>query len=222
MVESLLDAVSRQSLVPDAVHLVLDGYEGITSPALPLFPLMVIEHRMLTTGGPGGRWRVVPELPDDAVLVVFDDDQCLDDKRVVEALVKTVLDGGAASYMGVDTNGCGGVLGARTRLVSLAAGVSAYRVVDLVGLGETAAEVQEKCGFDPFGELGDDDAVVSAHLWRKGVTVRATGPLEVHEALGGQEGSQFVQRQAAQARNGRGMFWQREQIARVTGWPWRV
>lgn len=219
MVESLLVSIVHQSRVPDRVNLVLDGYEGIPSPAYPP-SLDVIEHRMPTTGGPGGRWRAVKEMPREAVLINFDDDQCLAGADVIETMAKAVENGGAASYMGMTVDGGGGVLGAGTELVSIAAGTLALHVADLDGLEETLAEVREKGGFDAWGVLGDDDAVISAHLWRKGVVMRATGPLALYEAPGAQEGSQFVQRQAV--RDGRGMFWQREAIAKIIGWPWRM
>lgn len=224
-VEALLRAVAGQTVVPNLVHLVLDRYKyaGAAEFAAPECPtsLAVIEYRMPTTGGPGGRWRAARGMPVDEILVNLDDDMVLDAPDVIEALVEgTHKTGGVVSHLGVYPSGWSGVAPAGSPLIALAAGAMACRAGDLAGLEATRAEVLEKCGFDPFGPLGDDDALVSAHLWRRGIPIRATGPLAIYEAPAAQDGSQFQLRREESLRNGRPLFWQRKEIARVTGWPW--
>lgn len=228
MVESLLCSVAARSAtgqpaVPEFVHLVLDDgyyYEKLPSPEIPA-GLTVREYRLPPTGGPGGRWRVVKEIPEDVILVNLDDDQCLGSTEVLWRLVHYAGSWNAAvSYMGMSPTGAGGVLGTGELLVSIAAGVFAVRASALADLNETLSQIRRECGFDPFGILGDDDAVISAHLWRTGVAMRATGPLTVHEAPGAQVASQFEKRRDQKVRDGRSLFWQRAAIAKLTGWPW--
>lgn len=213
----LLVEVAAQSVLPDVLHLVLDGYAyGVPIPWYGTLP--VREHRTAIPTGPGGRWRVLADVPPEATLVVLDDDQEVHGRDVAEGLVAAVASGGAAAHFGTDPSGWGAVHPAGTPLLSMGAACMAIRAADLAGLGGTLAEIREKCGFDPFGNGGDDEAVVSAHLWRQGTPMRATGPIAVREALGTQAGSQFERRRAASG--GRSVFWQREEIRRVTGWPW--
>jgi hypothetical protein len=221
-VEYLLAGVAQQSFVPDQVHLVLDSAVGgnlLPTPQLPS-TLAVTEYRMPTTGGPGGRWRVLPQVPPDAALLVLDDDQIFGAPNILETLIKSIANGGAAAYRGTTHSGSG-VSASGELLLSMGSGMMACWVADLQDLDSTVAEIREKCGFDPFGPLGDDEAVVSTHLWRKKIPMRATGPLPVYEAQGGtQVNSQFQRRLAASRLEGRSLFWQRQKIAKVTGWPW--
>lgn len=216
--ERLLAALADQTVAPDAVHLCLEGYADLPSPCYPS-GLTVREYRTAEASGPGARWRVLPEIPREAVVIVLDDDQQVIGRDVVEALVHAIDRGGAASCMGVDADGWGMCFPAGTELVAVAAGTMVARAADLEGLEGTRAEIRERCGFDPCGDGGDDEAVVSAHLWRRGVPMRAAGPIAVREAPGTQDGSQSERRRAL--RGDRHPSWQRREIRRATGWPWR-
>ena len=215
--ERLLATLSKQTLVSDMMHLVLDGYVDASAPLYSPF-FNVVEYRTATPLGPGGRWRVLKFLPQDAILVVLDDDQILLESDVIERLVRFVEHGGAAAGMGTNLGGWGGAHPAGTPLISVGAATMALRVEDVFDLDVTLEEIRSKCNFDPFADGGDDDAVVSAHLWRKGVPMRAAGLLGVATDEQAQVGSQFEKRKAAGGK--RSLFWQREEIRRVTGWPW--
>jgi hypothetical protein len=218
MVEGLICMISDQSFIPDEIHLVLDRYDTSISPTFSDV-LPVVLHRWPTTGGPGGRWRIAEELPEDAILINLDDDQCLDAPNVLEVLIQAVENYiGVISYRGTYLSGHAGVAPLGHPLICISAGVMACYVKNLQGLEATLKEIREKCNFDPFGDMGDDDAVLSTHFWKKNIPMYATGELAVHEAPGAQENSQFEKRR----RDNRPLFWQRQEIAKVTGWPWRL
>lgn len=216
-VENLLSALSTQTFVPAVLHLCLEGYGDLPSPRYP-DTLTVVEHRSEKASGPGARWRVLSQIPAEAVLVVLDDDRKLLGQDVIEGLVKAVEGGGAASLMGTEPTGWGLMFTKGKHLIAMGAAVMVLHMSDLVGLDETLSEIRSKCGFDPFADAGDDEAVIAAHLWRKGVIMRATGPLAIVETPGTQVGSQFEKRRATKGT--RSLFWQRQEIRRVTGWPW--
>jgi hypothetical protein len=223
MCDALLEAVSQQTIVPVQVHLVPDQYPNDDAPYTPW--LHVANYRFDTTGGPGGRWRVLRHLPDGVALVVLDDDQLLASNDVIEQLIDAAGTGfpnapAAAAYRGIFPSGWGGAAAKGAPLIAVACGALACPAAALAGLEATAAEIREKCGFDPWGPLGDDDAVVSFHLWRRGVPMRAAGMLQIFDAPGSQADSQFERRRAAQAADGKPIFWQRRAIAAAFGWPW--
>jgi len=215
--ERLLVSLPKQSLVPDFVHLVLDGYFDSPTPVcqMPHTTYPSIQRR-----GPGGRWRVLPHVPKDAILIVLDDDQEIFGPDVIKNLVSAVDPTGAAALSGTNENSLGGSFSKGRTLISMGAAVMALHVADLAGLSETLAEIRKKCDFDPFADLGDDEAVISAHLWKRGVPMRATGPLAIRQAFGSQVGSQFSRRR--ESSGSRSTFWQREAIAKATGWPWKT
>jgi hypothetical protein len=220
-VSRLLVDLSQQSVLPDCLHLVLDGYGEDAAPSCATFPegvrLSVV--RTPAPSGPGGRWKVALGMPADALLVVMDDDQRLCAPDIVETLVRSVRErGGAVSHMGTDKTGWGMAFPAGTELIAMGAAMMALRVGDLVGLEATLEEVRSKGGFDPFGDAGDDEAVVAAHLWKRGVTMRASGPLKVLTDTSAQAHSQSSRRMAS--RGTKHPFWQRHEIRRITGWPW--
>jgi hypothetical protein len=217
-VEDLLGAIPNQTLLPDQIHLCLDGYGDLPSPKY-LRNLAVTEYRTIELSGPGGRWRILPKIPKDATLIVLDDDQIIFGPDVLATLVKLVAPFVAVAFGGTNYQGFGGAFPEGMEMISMGAACMAMRAVDLEGLGDTYNEIREKCGFDPFGDGGDDEAVIAAHLFRKGVAMQATGPLDITTAGGTQEGSQFERRLAG--KGSRSVFWQREEIARVTGWSWR-
>lgn len=216
----LLGDIQKQSLQPRFVHLVLDGYGDDSLPRdLPL-PIRICEYRTAKPSGPGGRWRVLREgsITGADVLVVFDDDQILMGPTVIENFVRVIGDG-ATAYRGTDLRGSGGCVFPEGRpLICMGAGAMAVHPADLAGLDEMRAEIQTKCGFDPFADGGDDQAVVSAHLWRKGVPMRAAGFLEIfmQQELNG--GSQQEKRRSTKGT--KSFFWQSEAIRAATGWPW--
>jgi polyribonucleotide nucleotidyltransferase len=95
-VSRLLVDLSQQSVLPDCLHLVLDGYGEDAAPSCATFPegvrLSVV--RTPAPSGPGGRWKVALGMPADALLVVMDDDQRLCAPDIVETLVRSVRERG--------------------------------------------------------------------------------------------------------------------------------
>lgn len=217
--ERLLVGVAAQTAVPKTVHLFLDGYANEPRPAVPE-ALHVEVYVTEKLSGPGARWDVLGGTCSEAdVLVVLDDDQQLMSSAAIERLALGVTPAAfAAAQGGTDVAGWGGMHPAGTELVAMGAAAMAVCPRDLDGLHATRAEVREKCDFNPFGDGGDDEAVIALHLWRRHVKMQATGEIGIIEAPGTQTGSQFERRQMM--RGHRSLFWQREAIRRVSGWPW--
>ena len=224
--ERLLGELARQSRPPDGLVLVLDGYGDGPYPVMTL-PI-VLEHRTPAPSGAGTRWRVVERELEQAVapaaLTVDDIIVCLDDDfmlvqapKLVAALADTVQYGGAAAAaMGRDRAGHQAPPGDRGRgEIIYAAGCGlAMRAGELVGVSELAAAVKAGAGVDPLGVGGDDDALVSAHLWKRGTRILHTATGNIFSAPGTRASSQTA------AKRGRDPNAQKSAIARVTGWPW--
>lgn len=229
--ERLLQELARQSRVPDGVILFLDGYGDAPAPACPLVPLLCI-YRTSAPSGPGQRWQVACDFAPDDLLVCIDDDAVLTESpHFIRALAETAeRGGGAAAAMGYTPQGHrrgpAHFAGDRTdwvlhvlstgRLILGCGCGLAVRAGHLEGLQALAAEVLAAGGPDALGPCGDDQALVSAHLWRQGV------PL-LHAAVGALS---FAPGTAAtsqtRARQGRGETTLHEQaraIAQITGWP---
>jgi hypothetical protein len=86
----------------------------------------------------------------------------------------------------------------------------------LVGVGAFGEEVKAAGGPDALGLLGDDDALVSAFLWKRGVKIAHVGTGNIYPAPGTQESSQTRTRR----RKGGEPDAQKKAIKKATGWPW--
>ncbi len=244
--EALLAALLRQSRPPDRVILCLDGYGAAPAPERPA-PLRqsVIEvRRQGTCGGPGHRWRtalgllgpslisdgttpayLAPVLQDDDLLVSLDDDADLSEApNFLNWLIVGALAHGAAAATGLTPKGhrappgeahCGPLL------LGCGCGL-ALRARHLVGLPELAAEVLRAGGPDALGALGDDQALVSAHLWRQRVALHHAATGRLRFAPGTDASAQWMARRAGKAPGKADPWDQARAIARITGWPLRV
>jgi hypothetical protein len=165
--------------VPDGVILVLDGYGDEPAPPCPV--PVVLERRTTQLSGAGNRWRMLADLPADDIVINVDDDIILfEAPQFVAKLAEAVELGGAAGAMGRTFDGKGASPGVYSRgnlMHSAGPGLSARAGV-LVGVSAFADEVRAKGGPDALGPQGDDDAIVSAYLWKSGVTIK-------HAAVGG-------------------------------------
>lgn len=218
---ALIADLHRQSLRPDRIHVVLDGYGAVPFRHAPS-QIPVSEHRLVSRAGPGGRWRVVEQLPADTVIVVLDDDiDVSGSPGLVEALsapprAEPRL---AAAASGMTPDGrdvCWGAPRSMGPLIAGNAGTMALRAQHAVGLGALRQLVMTMYAFDPLGDLGDDEALLSVHLWRQGVAIE-------HVPIGGMRLAEDTQ-QVAQSplRVLRDGSWdaQRRALCALTGWPW--
>ena len=215
--ERLLGEIAEQSRPPDGVILCLDGYGDAPAPAGPL-PVTV--YRTATRSGPGARWRLACEFAPDDILVCIDDDADLSEAPRFLAALATIVEttNAAAAAMGFTPDGHRAAPGdtSRGRLVLGCGCGLALRAGHLAGLQALAAEVRAAGLPDPLGPCGDDQALVSCHLWRRGVPLlhAATGPLSF--APGTQASSET---RARQARGEEDLQAQALALARLTGWP---
>jgi len=225
--ERLLGEISKQSQKPDGVILVLDGYGDEPAPACSL--PVIIEHRTAKALGAGLRWRVGEgalgsdgKLSPDDILVCLDDDIMLfEAPHIIRALVKAVeAGGGAAAAMGRGTDDKFAAPGAYSRgdLIYAAGCGLTVRAKHLIGLPEFAAKIQADGGPDALGLLGDDDALVSAYLWKTGVKIRHAATGNIFAAPGMYATSQTAA--AAQAGKRENPDAQKLAIKKATGWPW--
>ena len=211
----ILSCLPEQTRKPDLVHLVLDGYgEDPSAPCMLPFR----EWRTPKTSGPGGRWRVAKELPPETILVVLDDDMALMfAPNAIKSLVDVVEQGHAASYFGITVTGRLANIPTDEDLICGVASAFAMRAGDLEGLDELAVKMKEASGYDMLGDCGDDEALVSANLWRRGVKIKHVLMSEL-STLPGTQGDQCQAQKRVATKE---PYWgQRKEIARVTGWPW--
>lgn len=217
-VEGLLRELTRQTRVPDLVALCLDGYGDAPAPACPL---PCIEYRTAERCGPGARWRVARDFAPQDILVCIDDDHAIAAApKYVERLVAAAEEGdGAAAVIGLTPKGKrahGGDI-CRGMLIYAAGCGLTVRAGLLEGLSRFAEDIRDRGGPDALGSLGDDDALVSAYLWQRGVTIRhaAVGG-EVHAAIGTQATSLTLEKRTRGEHPGA----QKRMIKQLTGWPW--
>lgn len=214
--ERLLGEIARQTVIPACVHLVLDGYGSAPG---PYCFLPVHEWRTPVPLGPGGRWRVARAVSPKTMLVIFDDDVVLATVDVVSRLVRNCVEGAAGAAQGITISGAAAPIGSvcDEPLICMGAAAMAVRAGDLAGLDVFADEVRKRCGFDPLGDLGDDEALVSAHLWRKKVPMHhvTINGLRFVEAAQG-EGSQTQRRLV----RGGSLDEQRVKLREFIRWPW--
>lgn len=223
-VEWLLSQVASQTRVPDTVHLVLDGYGQEAAPTYP-DNLQVVEYRTLEPSGPGGRWRVAAQVPPEAILCILDDDLMIDAEVIAKLVAGTFAEAqgvsqgtseGASAQMGFDFTGRGGFYSEGEEILCAAAGVMAVRAHHLQGLDAIRQKFIAHSNFDPLGDLGDDEAVVSAHLWAQGVKIRGMQPVSALTMWGSQTVSQSARRRGQP----KALSWQRHVLRQITGWPW--
>lgn len=216
--ERLLAELGQQSRKLDGVLLVLDGYGEKPAPRCSL-PI-IKEYRTSKPSGPGARWRVTADCAPEDILINIDDDAVLREAPgFIMALVQAVESGsGAAAAMGFGADGKRSPPGNRSRgkLIYAAGCGLAAKVGLLEGLKEFAAEVRDKGGPDALGPLGDDDALVSALLWKKGIYIAHAATGVVFAAPNTQGSSQT----RARAQKDEGFGTQKEAIRKITGWPW--
>jgi hypothetical protein len=224
-VERLLSELARQSRVPDAVVLVMDGYpEADTVPNCPL-PLERV-YRSVKSLGPGARWRVAKDVPPDDVLVAFDDDiMLIQAPSCVEVLTSVVEAspagvGSAAAAMGRQFNGKPAPPGnwSTGDLMYVAGCGLTLRARALGGLQAFAEGVKAADGPDALGVRGDDDALVSAYLWKNNVRMIHAATGNIFPAPNTRSSSFTVDVMA----HGLALDEQKKSIARITGWPWRM
>ncbi len=213
----LLRELAAQTTPPGGVILCLDGYGAGAAPDGPL--PVVAAHRTDVRQGPGGRWRAALALPSETLVVAIDDDCVLARApRFVESLVAVAGPDGAAAAAGLDVKGRRVYPGDPARgalLYGIGCGLT-VRVRHLAGLADLAARMRDAEGVDPLGPLGDDDALVSAHLWRTAVRL-GHAPTGVFEAAPGTATSSQTRARAAR---GDAPDAQKHALRRVAGWPW--
>lgn len=217
--QRLLAELARQTRRPDGVLLVLDGYADAPAPVCPL--PVVAERRTTMPVGAGARWLIAAEVlqPDDIVVNFDDDIVTLQAPRMVEALVSLIEKGeSVTAAMGRLPNGKPAPPGTGRRGVLLyGAGCGlALRAKYLVGLRAFADEVVAAGGPDALGLLGDDDALVSAYLWRQKVRIMHAATGNIYPAPGTQATSQT---RAKRLKNTEPDA-QKKAIHRAVGWPW--
>lgn len=172
-------------------------------------------------GVAGGAAPAPPaDLAPEDILVCLDDDLALEAApRFLEALA-VILEttNAAAAAMGHTPGGLRAPPGevSRGRLL-LACGCGlALRAGHLRGLQAFAAELCAKGARDPLGPGGDDQALVSCHLWRRGVPILHAAAGAFTFAAGTQRTSETS---ARQARGEVTLHEQAQEIAHLTGWP---
>lgn len=213
----LLAELTRQSRHVDGVILCLDGYGQTPTPPCPL--PVVAEYRTEHLSGPGQRWRVAADLPADTLLLNLDDDVFTQKApQLVASLVETAERYGAAAAMGRTPRGRRAMPGkvSQGQLIYAAGCGLAVRAGALTELSQLQKLVVAAGGRDPLGPCGDDDALVSAQLWLRGVAIFHAATGVINAAAGTQANSQTKQRLALNEP----LDGQKRAIARLTGWPW--
>jgi len=240
----LLDELTtRQTRKPDGVVMVWDGFAADVPVVAPpdRLPLIGYAHNEKPCGA-GARWLLVeafltselsgpeelrPIKADDTIVCLDDDIMTLEAPRLVESLVAAVegvhqhgLEGCAAAAMGRSANGKPAPPGdaSRGQLLHGAGCGLTVKARHLKGLRAFADEVKAAGGPDALGVLGDDDALVSAFLWRKGIPIIHTATGNIYPAPNTQASSTthaLMQRKID-------FNTQKRAIRKVTGWPWVV
>jgi hypothetical protein len=220
--ERLLEELTKQSQVPDGVILVLDGYGDAPAPVCPL-PI-IAEHRTTALAGAGQRWLALKDsaIDNEDIIICLDDDiVTIEARNLIKGLVAAVESGGgAAAAMGKDLQNKAAPPGPHSRgnLIYGAGCSLTVRAKHLIGLHEFSDIVKVAGGPDALGVLGDDDALVSAFLWKSGVVIRHASTGNIYPAPGLHSSSQT----AAKAKQRVREETQKLAIKRITGWPWEV
>lgn len=217
----LIGEVMRQSRTPDGAILVLDDYAGSERPECPL-PIVGSSLSAVRSGA-GRRWLFAEQLelePDDILINLDDDIMLLQAPRLIEELETAVRRHGcAAAAMGrtVDHSPAPPGLTSFGDLVYGAGCGMALLARHLAGLRAFSEEVKAAGGPDALGLLGDDDALVSAFLWRRGIRIVHAATGNIFAAPNTQSSSQTG---ARLARGEVDLDAQKRAIQNVTGWPW--
>ena len=214
----LLNALAKQTRKPDGVIFVLDGYGDAPAPATTL--PVVAEYRTTALSGAGQRWRVALDLPPEDIIICLDDDiTLLEAPNLVRGLVAAIeKGGGAAAAMGRGADGKFAPPCAFSRgdiMHGLGCGLT-VRAKHLVGLQAFSATVVAAGGPDALGVLGDDDALVSAYLWKTGVKIRHAATGNIYAAAGTKTTASSAAREARKEN----FETQKLAIKKITGWPW--
>lgn len=220
----LFAELERQSRKPDGVILVLDGYGQQEPPPCPL-PIVYVSVTEKPLGA-GNRWRVVERAlaeqqirADDIILCLDDDITLMVAPKLVEKLLKAVEGGAQASAaMGRRPGGKAappGIVGMGDLLHAAGCGLMAP-AGSFVGVGAFGDTVKASGGPDALGLMGDDDALVSAFLWKQGIKITHAGTGNIYPAPGTQESSQT----RARRKSGGDPDAQKKAIKKATGWPW--
>jgi len=222
----LLADLTKQTLCPAIVELVADGYGEASLPPCPA-DLQVRAWITSKLSGPGARWRIlelaragVPALePGDTVIAIDDDVAIGKVPSLLADLAAAVIPGKqAAAAWGTMVSGGSAGWGAKVNqpLICGVASALAFAAGDLEGLGGLRDELQPKLGYDLLGDMGDDEALVSALLWKHGVAIKHVSVKGLALAPGTQEDCQMLKRRK------RDKTWDKQRVALrgAMGWPW--
>lgn len=219
----LLKELLVQKRVPDGIILVLDGYAALPGPTVPPGLSVVAEHRFAEARGAGARWQTLLKIPPEDIVVCLDDDTMLVEaplfiKRLVETVEKH---GGAAAAMGRGVDNKPAPPDRRFSRGELIHGAGmglTVRAKYLRGLVQFAADVKAAGGPDCLAKLGDDDALVSAYLWKQGIKIHHAATGNVFAAPGTRTSSQTTARRAKHEN----LDAQKLALQKTVGWPWAL
>ena len=219
-VTRLLNEFVMQTRHPDGIVLVLDGYGDAQAPESPFH--VVATHRTNELSGAGNRWRAVKDLLPEDIVICIDDDTMLGKASDLVRNLAFMVDSkdSAAAIMGQDLEGKMAYPGTRVQrsnIICAAACGLAVKAKHLIGVEDFAAQVHAAGGPDCLGVLGDDEALVSAFLWRNRIPIAHVLAGPITAAPGTRESSQTL----ARLKKHENFDVQRQLIRKVTGWPWR-
>jgi hypothetical protein len=220
--EGLLKSLDVQTRRPDSLILMLDGYGSEEPPRLPeAFRNAVTVYSHNEYRGAGTRWRYVEDCAPEDIVVCVDDDVVLG-PRFVEALVCSVEQKqGAAAAMGkILFDGTRAPPGdyALGPLVHGAGCGLAARAKDFFGVGAFHDNLPAISKDAPnfLGYCGDDDALVSAYLFKKGIPIHHAATGNILWAPNTQAPNERITRPDRVADPDAQKRWLRTYI----GWPW--
>jgi hypothetical protein len=219
--ERLLGELARQSRMPDGIILVLDGYAAPTQFVAGVIPIVRAHWTGPGFSGAGQRWLAHGAEPDDILVCLDDDTITLEAPWLVQGLMEAVeTTNGAAAVMGRSHSGkfSPPMTISRGSLIYAAGCGLTVRARDLDGLNAFATALREIGGPDALGPRGDDDALVSAYLWKRGVKIVHAATGNIYAAAGTRSSSQTAARMARRE----APDVQKRAIAKLTGWPWPI
>lgn len=211
---ALLHDVAAQTVLPMYVHLVLDGYgPGDALPSLdPLSwdGLRVTVNRQHPARGAGSRWDVAVAQPSDDILASLDDDVKIPRDYLARHLAAMGAHDAVASG-GWGETGRHGLDDVRDSfegpVVCLMAGASTFRVRCLRELRQVPLSDVT------LGVQGDDEGLISAHLFRQGIVPHRVAVPVAFDPLAHDPRAQGPQRNGDVLRL-------RRALRDATGWPW--
>lgn len=214
---ALLSDVHNQTIRPAYVHLVLDG-DDVPNTSLDLSSLdwdgLQVTIKVNHPGrGAGARWDVALGLPESHYIMNLDDDVRLSSDYIArhrEALNKSdaVCSGGYPSGSN-ELIMCTQSHAYEGDISCLQAGAFSARASVLRGLRDMPM------ADEMLGLRGDDEGLIAAHLWRKGIAVkRVNVPVRFDPSAGDPRAQSFEM--------GSRILPLRRRLAAATGWPWRL